>query len=142
MPQTAIFSTRPSVKWSTVSSAPAIIHRSLSRAVNYITCHGTEGFQKVSLPLPQTSSAKPSLPSHYSSALSASPGSLLVKNSATGWTRPVSEKETDPVNQERKAQDCGTRIFNCVASLVTFQKLCSALGEDDTEFFHRDFTQD
>jgi pullulanase len=51
---------------------------------------------------------------------------------------PISEKQSDPVNYERKAEDWRTRIFNYVANMVQFRKTCPALGDDDTDFIHVD----
>ena len=47
-------------------------------------------------------------------------------------------KQIDPVNYERKAQDWRTRVFNYVSTLVHFRKECQALGDDDTDFIHVD----
>ncbi|PMD64238.1 glycoside hydrolase family 13 protein [Hyaloscypha bicolor E] len=52
--------------------------------------------------------------------------------------RPVGDKQSDPVNYERKSEDWRTRIFNYVANMVQFRKSCPALGDNDTEFIHVD----
>jgi hypothetical protein len=49
-----------------------------------------------------------------------------------------SNKQSDPVNYERKAEDWRTRVFNYVAVLVNLRKKCPALGVDDTQFIHVD----
>ncbi|KAG0651463.1 Glycogen branching enzyme [Hyphodiscus hymeniophilus] len=51
---------------------------------------------------------------------------------------PMSSKQSDPVNYERKAEDWRTRVFNFVASLVNLRKNCPALGGNDTQFIHTD----
>ncbi|KIX92983.1 uncharacterized protein Z520_11256 [Fonsecaea multimorphosa CBS 102226] len=50
----------------------------------------------------------------------------------------ISQKQSDPVNYERKSEDWRTRIFNYVATLVDLRKNCPALGTDDTSFIHVD----
>ncbi|KIW80345.1 hypothetical protein Z517_06960 [Fonsecaea pedrosoi CBS 271.37] len=50
----------------------------------------------------------------------------------------ISEKQSDPVNYERKSDDWRTRVFNYVATLVDLRKNCPALGVDDTSFIHVD----
>ncbi|KAE9363225.1 glycoside hydrolase family 13 protein [Stipitochalara longipes BDJ] len=52
--------------------------------------------------------------------------------------RSDSDKQSDPVNYERKADDWRTRIFNYVANMVQFRKTSPALGDDDTDFIHVD----
>jgi len=52
--------------------------------------------------------------------------------------RSDADKQSDPVNYERKADDWRTRIFNYVANMVQFRKTCPALGDNDTDFFHVD----
>ena len=54
---------------------------------------------------------------------------------------PMSEKQSDPVNYERKAEDWRARIFDYVATLVNLRKNCPALGVNDTEFIHVDNSQ-
>jgi pullulanase len=51
---------------------------------------------------------------------------------------PLSSKQVDPVNYERKAEDWRTRVFNYVATLVNLRKKCPALGDNDTDFIHVD----
>ncbi|KAK5454465.1 hypothetical protein LTR55_012136, partial [Exophiala xenobiotica] len=50
----------------------------------------------------------------------------------------ISQKQSDPVNYERKSDDWRTRIFSYVATLVKLRKACPALGVDDTSFIHVD----
>lgn len=54
--------------------------------------------------------------------------------------RPIGQKQVDPVNWERKSEDWRTRIFNYVANVVKFRTSCPALGSDETEFIHWDFS--
>lgn len=56
--------------------------------------------------------------------------------------RPIGDKQSDPVNYERKSDDWRTRIFNYVANMVQFRKTCPALGDNDTEFIHVDQSRD
>lgn len=51
---------------------------------------------------------------------------------------PMSDKQSDPVNYERKADEWRTRVFNHNASLVNLRKKCPALGVVDTKFIHVD----
>jgi pullulanase len=50
----------------------------------------------------------------------------------------IKDKQTDPVNYERKNQDWRGRVFDYVARLVDLRKSCPALGVDDTAFIHVD----
>ena len=50
----------------------------------------------------------------------------------------MSQKQSDPVNYERKAEDWRARIFSYVATLVNLRKNCPALGVNDTQFIHVD----
>ena len=48
------------------------------------------------------------------------------------------DKQTDPVNWERKNQGWRNAIFDYVATLVRFRQECPALGVDDTNFINID----
>ena len=50
------------------------------------------------------------------------------------------DKEKDPVNWSRKFEPWRSRIFDYVARLITLRKRSSALGVNDTDFIHGDFT--
>jgi hypothetical protein len=52
--------------------------------------------------------------------------------------RLVRQKQVDPVNYKRKAEDWRARVFNYVATLIRLRKESSALGVNDTEFIHVD----
>jgi pullulanase len=56
--------------------------------------------------------------------------------------RPMSEKQTDPVNYARMADDWRQRVFQYVSRLVKFRTKSPALGVDDNDFFHIDWSRD
>ncbi|KAJ5355079.1 uncharacterized protein N7496_012291 [Penicillium cataractarum] len=115
-----------------------------AQAINYVTSHDTEGFRKERL----------------FNFLSASRVSDIERRSKLAFTclltavgipmifageefcdqmdRPVGQKQVDPVNYERKAEDWRARVFNYIATLVELRKNCPALGVDDTDFIHVD----
>jgi pullulanase len=53
---------------------------------------------------------------------------------------PFGQKQIDPVNYERKETAWRTQVFNYIATMVKFRTTCPALGDNDTEFLHWDFT--
>ncbi|KAJ9652923.1 hypothetical protein H2201_009188 [Coniosporium apollinis] len=51
-------------------------------------------------------------------------------------------KQTDPVNYDRKTDEWRSEVFDYVKELVGLRTKCPALGDDDTDFFYWDFSND
>jgi len=122
-----------------------------AQAVNYITSHDIEGWQKERLYNFLASSS-----GIYDDADIARRAKLAFAMLLTSVGIPMifageefadqmdqsvdmRKKQTDPVNFSRK-NDGGWRqgLFGYVSNLVKFRTKCPALGENDTDFFHVD----
>jgi 1,4-alpha-glucan branching enzyme len=115
-----------------------------SQAINYITSHDTEGYRKERLYNFLSSNNVTDMERRSKFAFALFLTSVGIPMIFAGeefldqMDRPISDKQSDPVNYERKADDWRTRIFNYVANMVAFRKTCPALGTDDTDFIHVD----
>ncbi|EON70059.1 hypothetical protein W97_09297 [Coniosporium apollinis CBS 100218] len=49
-------------------------------------------------------------------------------------------KQTDPVNYDRKTEEWRSRVFDYVKKLVKLRTKCPALGDEETDFFYWDFS--
>lgn len=115
-----------------------------SQSINYITSHDTEGYRKERLYnfLSNNNVYDIERRAKFAFALFLTavgiPMIFAGEEFADQMDRPISNKQADPVNYERKAQDWRTRIFNYVANMVAFRKNCPALGDNNTKFIHVD----
>lgn len=115
-----------------------------SQSINYITSHDTEGYRKERLYnfLSNNKVYDIERRAKFAFALFLTavgiPMIFAGEEFVDQMDRPISDKQSDPVNYERKAQDWRSRIFNYVSNMVAFRKTCPALGDDDTEFIHVD----
>lgn len=120
-----------------------------SQAVNYITSHDTEGvgfggYQKERLYNFLNDNGVTDVERRGKLAFACFLTAVGIPMIFAGeefcdqMDLPMSEKQSDPVNYERKAEDWRTRVFNYVATLVNLRKNCPALGVDDTQFIHVD----
>ncbi|GIJ92523.1 hypothetical protein Asppvi_001801 [Aspergillus pseudoviridinutans] len=115
-----------------------------AQAINYITSHDTEGFRKERLfnflSANHISDIERRSKLAFTCLLTAVgiPMIFAGEEFCDQMDSPVGEKQVDPVNYERKAQDWRARVFDYVARLIRLRKECPALGVDDTEFIHVD----
>lgn len=115
-----------------------------SQAVNYITSHDTEGYQKERLYNFLSNNGIADIERRAKFAFACFLTAVGIPMIFAGeefcdqMDRPISQKQIDPVNYERKSEDWRTRVFNYVAKLVHLRKDCPALGSNDTAFIHAD----
>lgn len=119
-----------------------------AQAINYITSHDTQGYgtekERLYNFLSDSGVTDMERRAKFANALLLTsvgiPMIFAGEEFLDQMDRPIGQKQIDPVNYARKAEDWRTRIFNYIANLVNFRKTCPALGYDDTEFFHWDFS--
>jgi pullulanase len=115
-----------------------------AQVINYITSHDTEGFRKERLfnflNSNQVTDIERRAKLAFACLLTAVgiPMIFAGEEFCDQHDRPIAEKQIDPVNYARKAQDWRSRVFEYVSNLVRLRKECPALGDDDTEFIHVD----
>jgi pullulanase len=115
-----------------------------AQAINYITSHDTEGFRKERLFNFLDNNHVTDMERRAKFAFVCFLTAVGIPMIFAGeefldqQDRPIAEKQVDPVNYERKAQDRRSRIFDYVSNLVRLRKECPALGDDDTDFIHVD----
>ncbi|KAF7173341.1 hypothetical protein CNMCM5623_005593 [Aspergillus felis] len=115
-----------------------------AQAINYITSHDTEGFRKERLfnflSANHVNDIERRSKLAFTCLLTAVgiPMIFAGEEFCDQMDRSVRQKQVDPVNYERKAEDWRARVFNYVATLVRLRKESSALGVNETEFIHVD----
>lgn len=115
-----------------------------SQAVNYITSHDTEGSRKERLHNFLSNNKVYDMERRAKFAFALFLTSVGIPMIFAGeefldqMDRPVSDKQSDPVNYERKSDDWRTQIFDYVSNLVKFRQTCPALGDNETDFIHVD----
>lgn len=120
-----------------------------TQAINYITSHDTEGtgyggYQKERLYNFLNNNGVTDIERRAKLAFACFLTAVGIPMIFAGeefcdqMDRPISDKQSDPVNYERKVEDWRTRIFSCVSTLVNLRKNCPALRVNDTEFIHVD----
>jgi 1,4-alpha-glucan branching enzyme len=115
-----------------------------SQAVNYITSHDTDGGNKQRLYNYLNDNGVYDVERRAKLAFACFLTAVGIPMIFAGeefcdqMDVPLSQKQDDPVNYERKSEDWRTRVFNYVATLVNLRKKCPALGVDDTNFIHVD----
>lgn len=115
-----------------------------SQAVNYITSHDTEGYQKERLYnfLSNNQVFDMERRAKFAFALFLTavgiPMIFAGEEFLDQHDRDTSDKQVDPVNYERKSEDWRSRIFDYVSTLIRLRTTCPALGDNDTDFIHVD----
>ena len=119
-----------------------------SQAVNYITSHDDDGYRKQRLYNFLNDNGIYDVERRAKLAFACFLTAVGIPMIFAGeefcdqMDRPLSDKQVDPVNYERKSDDWRTRVFNYVATLIDLRKGCPALGVNDTNFIHVDNTRD
>ncbi|EXJ76187.1 uncharacterized protein A1O5_00695 [Cladophialophora psammophila CBS 110553] len=115
-----------------------------AQAVNYITSHDVEGYRKERLFNFLSNNKVDDIERRAKLAFACFLTAVGIPMIFAGeefcdqMDLVIGEKQSDPVNYERKGDDWRTRIFNYVATLIDLRKNCPALGLDDTSFIHVD----
>ncbi|KIW99026.1 uncharacterized protein Z519_00689 [Cladophialophora bantiana CBS 173.52] len=115
-----------------------------AQAVNYITSHDVEGYRKERLFNFLSNNKVDDIERRAKLAFACFLTAVGIPMIFAGeefcdqMDLVIAEKQSDPVNYERKSDDWRTRIFNYVATLIALRKNCPALGVDDTSFIHVD----
>ncbi|KAJ9660404.1 hypothetical protein H2198_002522 [Neophaeococcomyces mojaviensis] len=115
-----------------------------AQAVNYVTSHDVEGFQKERLFDYLSKNSVTNIERRAKLAFTCLltavgiPMILAGEEFCDKMDLPIDKKQSDPVNYGRKADPWRTRVFQYVARLIDFRKNCPALGVDDTSFIHVD----
>ena len=115
-----------------------------AQAVNYVTSHDVEGLRKERLYNFLANNHVTDIERRAKVAFACLLTAVGIPMIFAGeefcdeMDLDLSQKQTDPVNYERKSQGWRGRVFDYVAGLVDFRKNCPALGVDDTIFIHVD----